>query len=99
MPLAAEYRLFSRVLASLGSRNIFAPSLTNVGPIDPERLDFGAPVRRAHLVTPLIFPPIFGAGVSGFRDTLTLTAGFCASGVDGGMMNELFDRWLREMPI
>jgi NRPS condensation-like uncharacterized protein len=97
-PLALQRRLYDKVMAWFGQRNAFAPSLTNMGPIDPTRLDFGAPVRRAYLIVPLIFPPVFGAGASGFRDSLTLTSGFCAAGVDPAMMNELFDAWVTELP-
>jgi len=98
LPLSWEGGFYRAVMKIFTKNNSFAPSLTNMGPIDAARLAFEPPLRRAYLIVPLIFPPVFGAGISGFRDTLTLTGGFCASGTDPALIEELFDAWMGELP-
>lgn len=54
------------------------PVLTNMGAIEPARLDFGpevGPPRRAWMVVPACRPGAFGAGISGDGDRLTLSLG------------------------
>lgn len=97
VPLKWESGVYRRLMKAFTKNNSFAPSLTNMGPIDAARLDFGTALQRAYLMVPLLFPPVFGAGVSGFRDSLTLSVGFCASGTDPLIMEHLFDHWLQEL--
>jgi NRPS condensation-like uncharacterized protein len=52
-------------------------TFTNMGPLKKEDLTFGnkAP-RKAWLLTPPIYPPLFGFGMSGYAGSLTLSSGF-----------------------
>jgi len=54
-------------------------------------------VFRRRLVPPIVKPPYWAAGVSGFKDSLTLSSGFCASGIDPqkveGLMGEEVKVW------
>lgn len=51
-------------------------TFTNMGPIEKETLMFGKkPPRRAWMLVPPIYPPIFGFGMSGYAGSLTLSSG------------------------
>ena len=64
-------KVFAAGLKDHNQPNVF----TNLGPIAPETVDFGIAAREAWLLTPPIYPPFFGAGVSGYAGMLTLSAG------------------------
>ncbi len=75
------------------------PGLTNMGPIKKELLDFGhLNVKSAHLVVPPCFPPFMVIGMSGYDNTVTLTAGFFESSIPKQRMVSLFDRIDMELP-
>jgi len=84
--------------ALLHSRNA-APVLTNLGPVDVEKIAFGAPaVAAAEVVVPLSFPPSLSIGVSGYGDTLTLSCGFVDSGFGREKIVALFAAIDDELP-
>jgi NRPS condensation-like uncharacterized protein len=78
---------------------ILPPDITNMGLIGSKQLDFGSVhVDRAFLTAGVAFPPFFGMGVSGYRDSLTLRAGFCQSRIFGSIMERFLDQMLCELP-
>jgi len=86
---------FSR-LAKTGNT---PPSMTNLGPIDDKALDFGSPgVTAAEVWGPPCYPPLLVPGLSGFRDTLTLSVGFFESAIPKKNLEELFDMVDQEFP-
>jgi NRPS condensation-like uncharacterized protein len=88
-------RIFATLAAGM---RIVAPSFTNMGRIDPASLHFeGTHILDAFLVPPVVYPPVFGCGVSGFRDTLILSAGICEPGFQSETVEELFEIVLNEL--
>ena len=69
------------------------PSLTNIGVLDEERLDFGAGVSiaDAFAVGPIGSPPGFVLSVSTFREEMTLSAGFHTGELDPGVADRVLD--------
>ena len=68
------------------------PWLTNMGAIDPQQLNFGdSPVRDSFLSAPLAFPPLFVIGISGYRESITISTGFCQSAIDTATVELLLD--------
>jgi NRPS condensation-like uncharacterized protein len=60
----------------------FIPSITNIGRIHPGRLGFGdCETRDAFATASVAYPPTFVAGATGCGESLTLSAGFCESGL------------------
>lgn len=88
-----------KVLAALAAAaGTVAPSFTNMGRVDPALLDFaGIGLEEAFLVPPVVYPPVFGCGVSGFKDTLTLSAGICEPGFQRQTVVDLFEAVDREL--
>ncbi len=86
------FKLFQRI------GNI-PPSLTNMGPIDAERLDFdGMRPERAELIVPASIPPFFILGMSGYRDGISLSLGSRDSAVPPSKVEELFRFIDQELP-
>jgi hypothetical protein len=54
-------------------------------------------VFRQRLFPPIVKPPYWAAGASGFKDSLTLSSGFCASGIDPQSVEGLFDLMVSEL--
>ncbi len=86
----------------LRSGNDTPPGLTNMGQIDKERLVFGeVGVSDAFLTAPVLFPPLFIIGISGFGESLTMSVGFCGSAVNTRVVEQVLDRVeskLRSLP-
>jgi NRPS condensation-like uncharacterized protein len=96
MPYRRLVKVFKDVIG-VGVRSGNIPNaLTNLGNIEPQSVSFDHPPETAHVVCPPIFPPLFGAGLSGYRGTLTLSAGTVESAK--GKVEELFDGILEEIP-
>lgn len=75
-----------------------APALTNMGPIDPAKLDFGAlSVSYADLIVPIGKPQGFVPGVSGFGDRLTISLGYYESAFKKQDVDAFFDRMNKYM--
>ena len=70
-----------------------APVFTNTGIIDHNRIVFnGVKPENAHINAIYSYPPVLSLSINGFRDTLTLTSGFCSNTVDSTMVQLLFKR-------
>ncbi len=75
------------------------PTLTNMGRIDHESLDFHpAEVVDAFLLVPPTTPPVLAMGLSGCRGSLTLSSGIFESAVPKGCIEDLFERFDHELP-
>jgi len=75
------------------------PTLTNMGRIDHESLGFHpAEVVDAFLLVPPTTPPVLGMGLSGCRGSLTLSSGVFESAVPRVRIEDLFERFDRELP-
>ncbi|QTA92254.1 phthiocerol/phthiodiolone dimycocerosyl transferase family protein [Desulfonema magnum] len=80
-------RMFRQSL-SIG-KNI-THAFTNMGIIDTEQLVFGSvKVSDAFLTAPVVFSPFFLIGLSGFGESLTMSAGFCDTAVNKPVVEHL----------
>lgn len=85
-------RLFNRV-------GNMPPTLTNMGRIGYDTLGFRpAEVLDAFLLVPPTTPPVLGMGLSGCRGSLTLSSGIFESAVPRARVEDLFERFDRELP-
>lgn len=99
LPLSWAKKIFERVMTPAFKKGKIAPSLTNMGRIDDKKLDFGnVEVKEAFLVPPIVMPAYWAAGLSGFKDSLTLSSGFCASSIETDHVERFFDLVFKEMP-
>lgn len=74
------------------------PFLSNMGALDPGRLDFGrVGVSDAYLVSPVMFPPGILLGVSSFNDTMTLTLGYSDARRNRSVAERFLDAVEREL--
>jgi len=74
------------------------PGLTNMGIIDTEQIVFDGPgVRDAFLTAPAFFSPLFLIGLSGFAESLTMTAGFCGTALNKPVVEGVLNRIKREL--
>jgi NRPS condensation-like uncharacterized protein len=68
------------------------PAFTNMGKIDTEQLVFGdARVSDAFLTAPVMFPPLFLIGFSGFGESVTMSSGFCNAAVNKPLAERVFN--------
>ena len=74
----------------------FPNTLTNMGEIKPETVEFGAKPKSAWLLSPFLLPPIFISGLSGHQNTLTLCAGVPVYA--GKTIESFYDLILAELP-
>ena len=99
VPLAWTKKVFEKVTAQALAQGKIAPSFTNMGRIDDDKLNFGnVRVKEAFLLPPIVKPPYWAAGLSGFKNSLTLSSGFCTSGIEIDHVERLFDFVFKEMP-
>ena len=100
LPLSWMVKGFKALASIESKRRSVAPSFTNMGIIDTYRLDFGTVnVVDAYLVPPIVYPPIFGFGVSGFADSLTFSCGYCSPGFTTETIETFFQNLESELPI
>jgi NRPS condensation-like uncharacterized protein len=78
--------------------NLVQAALTNLGPIEPEKVSFDAPPVKACLIVPPVFPPLLGLGLSGYNGSLTLSAGVYPSSDQKEIMNQLIENIINELP-
>ncbi len=74
------------------------PGFTNMGVIDAKKLVFGGVnVSEAFLTAPVVFSPLLLIGLSGFREAMTLSAGFCNAGANKAIVGKLLSRIEQEL--
>ena len=82
---------YQRLLKQMIRSGNAPPSLTNMGPIDVNKLHFDdSKVLDAYLIPPVVFSPFFAMGVSGFGNSLTLSAGFYRDSIEFSKVECLF---------
>jgi NRPS condensation-like uncharacterized protein len=78
---------------SMVRTRVISPDFTNVRNIDAEHLVFGGvEVNGAFPAPSVAFPPIFGMGLSGFRESLTLGGGFCEAATEKPVVERFLGR-------
>ncbi|HUT71988.1 MAG TPA: hypothetical protein VMW89_15065 [Desulfatiglandales bacterium] len=98
-PFGLKILLFREYFSKLASTGNIPPSMTNLGTIDDTALDFGSPdITAAEVLVPPCNPPFLVTGLSGYRDTLTLSLGFCESALPIAEVIELFEVVDQELP-
>ena len=74
------------------------PSLSNVGMMDPDVINFGdTRVRQARFFSPVIYPPTFSLVCGSFEDVMYFTASYPRSVVPGDLVERLLDRIVTEI--
>lgn len=98
-PFGVQKKIVPRLFLKLTALGNFPPGMTNLGSIDTQSLDFGTPsIASAVIVPPPCCPPFLGTGLSGFGDTITISAGFFESAISKSKIEELFDLIDSEIP-
>jgi NRPS condensation-like uncharacterized protein len=88
-------RVLARVRAS-GATSLF---FSNVGVMDAAQVDFGdVQVADAFGLGIVPFPPALTLVASTFRDTLTLTIGYCRTAFESQMIERFLDLFVGELP-
>lgn len=75
LSLESYVKLGIKGVAYLTKKKAFPNAFTNMGEIKKESVTFGIEPTRAYLLTPFIFPPLFGGGMSMYQGELTLCGG------------------------
>lgn len=99
LPYAWYRRLVGFLFATAINKRNHTPVLTNMGPIKPDWLTFDSPPRMARLLPPIVYPPMFGCGLSGYDGTLTLSIGFCPLSLSVERAEAFLDQVLAELPV
>jgi len=90
-------KIFARQMKMFAKKNLMFPIFTNLGPMDDRRLVFDKkPPTSAWIVAPAGMPPFFGTGMSGYRGSLTLSAGTFSTSTD--TIENVYDMMLEELP-
>ncbi|MBD3192596.1 MAG: hypothetical protein GF308_18290 [Candidatus Heimdallarchaeota archaeon] len=75
------------------------PVLTNVGLINSDSLDFGEiKAKDSYLITPIVYAPGFIMGIITFKETMTLSIGFCEGSYEKAMIEEFLGFFDKELP-
>lgn len=94
----ALLKILLRKVMQLGLEKQNTPNeLTNMGLISTESVTFKAKPVNAYLLPPPLYPPMFLAGLSGYAETLTLSASVYPSQKD--ITERFFDAVLAELPV
>jgi NRPS condensation-like uncharacterized protein len=96
LPHCWTRRLFRQIVEQAIKERKIGHALTNMGPIDPDSVTFGARPVNAWLLVPPTYPPLLVAGMSGYAGTLTLSAGVYPTQED--IIERFLDRILGELP-
>ncbi|MDY6953423.1 MAG: hypothetical protein SWE60_18080 [Thermodesulfobacteriota bacterium] len=98
-PFVMKAFISSKTFSMLAKTGNTPPSMTNLGTIDDKALDFGSPgVTAAEIWVPPCYPPLLVPGLSGFRNTLTLSVGYFESAIPKETLEALFDMVDQELP-
>jgi len=98
LPYSWSEKLFNRGMVAGLSRGLLSVAFTNLGPLNPGDVTFGARPRDAWILPPPGLPPRFVAGLSGYEGTLTLSAGVYPLSMKKVTVDEFFDSVLAELP-
>jgi NRPS condensation-like uncharacterized protein len=75
-----------------------APLFSNMGNIEARQLTFGdAEVRQTFITTPVATPPVLAIGLTGFGESVTMTAGFCQTVVTKNNVKRILDGMEKEI--
>jgi len=98
-PFGFKMLMFRKYFSKLATTGNIPPSMTNLGTIDDAALDFGSPdIAAAEVLVPACNPPFLVTGLSGYRDTLTLSLGFRESALPRAEVIGLFELVDQELP-
>jgi NRPS condensation-like uncharacterized protein len=98
-PFGLKMLMFREYFSKLATTGNIPPSMTNLGTIDDTALDFGSPdITAAEVLVPPCNPPLLVTGLSGYKDTLTLSLGFCESALPRAEVIGLFEVLDQELP-
>ncbi|MBU2549518.1 MAG: hypothetical protein KKB20_13960 [Proteobacteria bacterium] len=99
LPSGLRVPLMRSAAKSMIRQGSMPPILTNMGAIDPNRLDFGsARPASAFLLVPPGAAPNRAMGLSSFRNALTLSAGYPDSPMNRDRIEALFNRFESLLP-
>jgi NRPS condensation-like uncharacterized protein len=96
LPYSWRARFYRKVAQRSIDRNNLIPAFTNMGPIDPESVTFDCEPSNARLLPPPAYPPGFESGLSGYADTLTISAGVYPTQKD--VVEHFLDAVVAELP-
>ena len=98
-PFGFKMLMFREYFSKLATTGNIPPSMTNLGTIDDTALDFGSPdITAAEVLVPACNPPFLVTGLSGYKDTLTLSLGFRESALSKAEVIGLFKLVDQELP-
>lgn len=98
-PFGFKMLMFREYFSKLATTGNIPPSMTNLGTIDDTALDFGSPdITAAEVLVPPCNPPFLVTGLSGYKDTLTLSLGFRESALSRAEVVGLFEVVDQELP-
>jgi NRPS condensation-like uncharacterized protein len=98
-PYALKAKIYRFVFTRIMESGNAGPVLTNLGPIDAARLDFGdLPVVAAEVVVPCTVTSGIAIGLSGYGDTMTLSCGYHSPGPRAGAVEQLLAAITDELP-
>ncbi|MBF0121734.1 MAG: hypothetical protein HQK79_23130 [Desulfobacterales bacterium] len=76
------------------------PVLTNMGIIYLQPDSFkGSTIKDIFLTPPVMFPPILGIGITGFKEFITISVGICGSKKNSSIIKNLFDKVVDQLPL
>ncbi|KPJ52031.1 MAG: hypothetical protein AMJ37_03665 [Dehalococcoidia bacterium DG_18] len=96
LPWGLRMKAFQHISQKGMEKGNSPPAITNMGPIAMEDVTFDTSPVKAWLLPPPHYPPLFGPSLSGYRGTLTLSAGVYPSQREA--VSRFFDEVLSELP-
>jgi NRPS condensation-like uncharacterized protein len=98
-PYVGKIKIIKKIYKTIVETGKLTPAFTNMGKIDENLLDFGnTEVLEAKLLVPPVYPPAFILGLSGFKNSLTLTTGFFESSINKDDYLKMFELIDGELP-
>jgi NRPS condensation-like uncharacterized protein len=99
LPFSVARVVFHYAWGHMIRTGILPPDFTNMGLIEADQLNFGdTKVNDAFLTAGVTMPPFFGMGLSGYRESLTMSIGFCQSAIEKIVIERFFKTILSELP-
>lgn len=99
-PRSLVARLVSAFLRGLVAAQGAGVALTNIGPIDADRLDFGSgPCLAAHVKAPLAHPPMLITALTGCAGALDITVAYEVPGHEEEAVQALLAAMDRELDV